>query len=75
VFVVGTTIAVIVSLLVCSGNNKVSTKDAFTLFENYSGWTNSKLFIIICHYSVYDFPRWLGIFVGIHITYVDAYRL
>jgi amino acid transporter len=37
---VGTTIAAITSLLVCSGDNKVSTKDAFTLFENNSGWTN-----------------------------------
>jgi len=37
---VGTTIAAIISLLVCSGDNKVSTKDAFTLLENNSGWTN-----------------------------------
>jgi len=36
-----TTIAAIVALLVCSGDNKVSTKDAFTLFENNSGWTNN----------------------------------
>lgn len=41
VILVGTTIAAIVSLLVCSGNHKVSTKDAFTLVENHSGWTNS----------------------------------
>jgi amino acid permease (GABA permease) len=38
---VGTTIAAIITLLVCSGDNKVSTKDAFTLFENHTGWTNS----------------------------------
>ncbi|KAH0836847.1 amino acid/polyamine transporter I [Lanmaoa asiatica] len=37
----GTTVAVIVALLVCSGNNKVSTKDAFTLFENNTGWANN----------------------------------
>ncbi|KAJ7643302.1 amino acid/polyamine transporter I [Mycena polygramma] len=38
---VGTTLAAIISLLVVSGENKVSTKDAFTLFENNSGWTNN----------------------------------
>ena len=36
----GTTVAAIVALLVCSGDNKVSTKDAFTLFENNTGWAN-----------------------------------
>lgn len=40
--VVGTTLAAIISLLVVSGNTKVSTKDAFTLFENNSGWMNSE---------------------------------
>lgn len=40
VFVVGTTIAAIVALLVCSGEERVSTPDAFTLFENNSGWKN-----------------------------------
>ncbi|KIK05691.1 hypothetical protein K443DRAFT_130275 [Laccaria amethystina LaAM-08-1] len=34
----GTTIAAIIALLVVSGDNKVSTADAFTLFENNSGW-------------------------------------
>jgi len=38
---VGTTIAAVVALLVCSGDNKVSTKDAFTLFENNSGWMDN----------------------------------
>lgn len=32
--------AAIVALLVCSGDNKVSTKDAFTLFENNIGWAD-----------------------------------
>lgn len=36
----GTTIAAIITLLVCSGDKKVSTKDAFTLFENNTGWSN-----------------------------------
>ncbi|KAF7356946.1 hypothetical protein MVEN_01030600 [Mycena venus] len=38
---VGTTLAAIISLLVVSGDNKVSTKDAFTLFENNTGWINN----------------------------------
>ncbi|KAF7317740.1 hypothetical protein MKEN_00861800 [Mycena kentingensis (nom. inval.)] len=38
---VGTTIAAIIALLVASGPNKVSTKDAFTLFQNSSGWANN----------------------------------
>ncbi|KAF8159275.1 amino acid transporter [Crassisporium funariophilum] len=39
---VGTTIAAIVSLLVLSGpDNRASTSDAFTLFENNSGWANN----------------------------------
>ncbi|KAH9948734.1 amino acid transporter [Amylocystis lapponica] len=38
---VGTTIAAIISLLVCAGDKKVSTRDAFTLFENNTGWANN----------------------------------
>lgn len=41
---VGTTVAAIIALLVCSGDNKVSTKEAFTLFENNTGWMNSEFF-------------------------------
>ncbi|KAF8909269.1 amino acid/polyamine transporter I [Gymnopilus junonius] len=37
---VGTSIAAIVSLLVLSDGNRASTSDAFTLFENNSGWAN-----------------------------------
>lgn len=43
IFAVGTTIAAIVALLVSAGDNKVSTNDAWTLFENNTGWTNSML--------------------------------
>ena len=39
----GTTIAAIVSLLVLSDGKRASTTDAFTLLENNSGWSNSKL--------------------------------
>ncbi|THH18199.1 hypothetical protein EW146_g2734 [Bondarzewia mesenterica] len=40
---VGTTIAAIICLLVGSGDKgiRVSTKDAFTLFENNTGWANN----------------------------------
>lgn len=42
---VGATIAAIIALYVCSGGNKVSTSDAFTLFENNTGWSNSACYI------------------------------
>ncbi|TCD68631.1 hypothetical protein EIP91_010286 [Steccherinum ochraceum] len=40
---VGTTLAAIIALLVCSKNNgeRVSTADAFTMYENNTGWANS----------------------------------
>ncbi|EMD40265.1 hypothetical protein CERSUDRAFT_110871 [Gelatoporia subvermispora B] len=38
---VGTSIAAIIALYVCSGDNKVSTSDAFTMFENNTGWADS----------------------------------
>jgi len=37
----GTTVAAIISLLVLSDGKRSSTADAFTLFENNSGWTNN----------------------------------
>ncbi|KAH9932720.1 amino acid transporter [Epithele typhae] len=36
----GATVAAVISLLVASGDGKVSTKTAFTLFENNTGWSN-----------------------------------
>ncbi|KAH9950669.1 amino acid transporter [Amylocystis lapponica] len=39
-FYVGVTIAEIIALLVCSGDDRVSTKVAFTMFENGTGWNN-----------------------------------
>jgi hypothetical protein len=44
---VGTTFAAIVSLLVGSGANRVSTKDVFTLFENNTGWANSENHLVL----------------------------
>ncbi|TRM58833.1 amino acid/polyamine transporter I [Schizophyllum amplum] len=38
---IGTTVAAIVALLVGAGDSKVSTRDAFTLFENNTGWANN----------------------------------
>ncbi|KZT33670.1 amino acid transporter [Sistotremastrum suecicum HHB10207 ss-3] len=38
---VGTSIAAIAALLAGAGDTRVSTKDAFTLFENNSGWNNN----------------------------------
>ncbi|ETW84091.1 amino acid transporter [Heterobasidion irregulare TC 32-1] len=37
---VGTSIAAIIALLVGAGDDRVSTRDAFTLFENNTGWAN-----------------------------------
>ncbi|KAI0629994.1 amino acid transporter [Trametes polyzona] len=37
---VGATVAAIIALLVCSGDRKVSTRTAFTSFENNTGWRN-----------------------------------
>ncbi|KAI0671134.1 amino acid transporter [Trametes maxima] len=36
----GATVAAIIALLVCSGDRKVSTRTAFTSFENNTGWGN-----------------------------------
>ncbi|TBU21825.1 amino acid transporter [Dichomitus squalens] len=35
------TIGAIIALLICSGDNKVSTETAFRLFENNTGWKNN----------------------------------
>ncbi|KAI0677734.1 amino acid transporter [Trametes maxima] len=50
----GTTIAAIVSLLVCSGEQRVSTDTAFTLFENNTGWSTSGWAFILAFTS----PMW-----------------
>ncbi|EKM56083.1 uncharacterized protein PHACADRAFT_257146 [Phanerochaete carnosa HHB-10118-sp] len=41
IITVGTSIATIISLLVVSGDQRVSTKTAFTDFENNTGWSNN----------------------------------
>ncbi|TFY66632.1 hypothetical protein EVG20_g4457 [Dentipellis fragilis] len=51
---IGTTIAAIVGLLVGSGSDKVSTKDAFTLFENNTGWANNGWAFLLAFTS----PMW-----------------
>ena len=46
---VGTTIAAVIVLIVCSGNKgqRVSANDAFTLYENNTGWGDSELFPLV----------------------------
>ncbi|KAI0749049.1 amino acid transporter [Fomes fomentarius] len=38
---VGTTIAAIVALLVCSGDRRVSTSTAFTMYGDHTGWSDN----------------------------------
>ena len=49
----GATVGAIVALLVCSGDQKVSTKIAFTSFENNTGWNNSTLFHAHSHLDTF----------------------
>ncbi|KAH9179591.1 amino acid/polyamine transporter I [Lactarius sanguifluus] len=51
---VGTTIAAIIALLVCSDGQRVSAKDAFTLFENNTGWSNNGWAFLLAFTS----PMW-----------------
>lgn len=68
--------AAIVALLVVSGDDKVSTKDAFTLFENNTGWANSTFsWSYLKAGGPLILVRWLGILVGVHSANVDADRL
>lgn len=70
---VGTTIAAIIALLVVSGDNKVSTKVAFTLYENNSGWSNSVLIShSICNSHMIQL-RWLGFPFCLYGTNVDPH--
>jgi hypothetical protein len=68
---VGTTVAAIIALLVCSGDKKVSTKDAFTLFENNTGWANSEFVCIRLCTIVLIARRRLGVPIILYRTYVD----
>ncbi|KAH9077072.1 amino acid/polyamine transporter I [Lactarius deliciosus] len=51
---IGTTIAAIIALLVCSDGQRVSAKDAFTLFENNTGWSNNGWAFLLAFTS----PMW-----------------
>ncbi|KAI9467111.1 amino acid transporter [Lactarius psammicola] len=51
---VGTTLAAIIALLVCSDGQRVSAKDAFTLFENNTGWSNNGWAFLLAFTS----PMW-----------------
>lgn len=51
---VGTTIAAVIALLVCSKGQRVSAKDAFTKFENNTGWSNNGWAFLLAFTS----PMW-----------------
>ena len=70
---VGTTIAAIISLLVLSDGNRASTADAFTLFENNSGWSDGMFqsyAISSLLLAIYSHRR-MGVYAGFHIANVD----
>jgi hypothetical protein len=73
---VGTTIAAVILLFVCSKHRgeRVSANDAFTLFENNTGWANGELFafVYLLHLTTI---RWLGIPLIIYICDVDTNRM
>jgi len=49
---VGTSIAAIIVLLVCSGSGRVSAKDAFTLYENNTGWADDGWAFLLAFTSI-----------------------
>ncbi|TFK83309.1 amino acid transporter [Polyporus arcularius HHB13444] len=51
---VGTCIALAISLLVCSGDQRVSASTAFTMFENNTGWANEGWAFLLSFYA----PMW-----------------
>ena len=73
---VATSVAAIIALLVGAGSAKVSTQDAFTLFENNTGWTNSTYAgFVESVLSLIDTPRWLGLSSSIYSADVDSHRV
>ncbi|KAJ8453966.1 hypothetical protein ONZ45_g19493 [Pleurotus djamor] len=72
---VGATIAAIIALLVASGDKKASTADAFTLFENNTGWQSGSK--IGSHKINIDRRRnrWLGVLAVLHSTNVVPHRM
>ncbi|KAG0704285.1 amino acid transporter [Suillus ampliporus] len=54
VLILTTTIGAIVSLLVCAGDQRASSKDAWTKFENNTGWSNNVWAFILAFTS----PMW-----------------
>lgn len=73
---VGTTIAAVILLFVCSKHRgeRVSANDAFTLFENNTGWANGELFAFVSSLNLTT-VRWLGIPLIIYVCDVDANRM
>ncbi|KAG0703807.1 amino acid transporter [Suillus ampliporus] len=54
VLILATTFGAIISLLVCAGDQRVSSKDAWTKFENNTGWSNNVWAFILAFTS----PMW-----------------
>jgi len=52
--IVGTTIAAIIVLVVCVGPDRASGKDAFTKYENNTGWADGELFLSFLTLSDYE---------------------
>jgi len=73
-YAVGTSIAAIIVLLVCTGSERVSTKDAFTLYENNTGWADGELFLL-ARFLYLTMKRWLGIPLSLYVYNVDANRV
>ncbi|KAF9465588.1 amino acid transporter [Collybia nuda] len=63
---VSTAIAAVVSLIVASGDNRVSAKDAFTLLENGTGWKND----VWAFFLSFTAPMWVltGYDAAAHIS-------
>jgi hypothetical protein len=61
----------IIILFVCSGSKRTSADDAFTLYENNTGWTDSEHFLFVL--SLYlTMRRWLGVPLSLYLCNVDV---
>jgi predicted acylesterase/phospholipase RssA len=74
VFIVGTTIGAIVSLIVCAGDQRASSKDAWTKFENNTGWSSSKC-VMSDASQILTMLRCLGFYPLLYIADVGIDRL
>jgi hypothetical protein len=73
-YAVTTSIGAIVSLLVCAGDQRASSADAWTKFENNTGWSNSRWVNFNAFWCLTMF-RCLGFYSRLYITNVVIDRL